>query len=208
MTTMICPNSDFKVGDRVRVLGRTVDCPHQGIEFSLKTCGVSVGDISNIKKIEHGGCEYCDVDLYYIESCPQCFHPQDLEHIGGEDMAEPRYKATGKKLYLKDIAQKATREEFDSFLKNYFNLLYEHSAKDVASGIEVYTHDKFMKYATTKAMRTDCFVKWLIEKGYIEEVQSEYDRWVDEMPHALVNAGDHAMPDYIEWAKRMPRQGE
>jgi len=43
-------------------------------------------------------------------------------------------------------------------------------------------------------------IKWLLEKGYIEEVQSEMEKWEDEGRNGMTHT------EKIEWAKRMPRQ--
>ncbi len=114
---------------------------------------------------------------------------------------KPKYKITGKKLYLKDIALSATENQFNCFIKNYFNLTYAHSYKTIALGVEVLVHNALIEYAEDH----DCFIEFLIKKGYLEEVQSEYDKWVDEWPSPGVRLENYQELS-IEWAKRMPRK--
>ena len=184
---------ELKGGNKVRVLGRTVNCENTLLYKSLDILGIPKNSIHKISIPIKKHCS-CGSLLFNISSGGTlwAFHEEDLELITeGDDMPDkPKYKWTGKKLYLIDIAKEATAIEFKSFIENYFNRAHKHSLKTIATGIEVYVTDRLIKYAEKDAIRNECFIKCLIDKGYIEEVQSEYGKW----------------EKVIEWAKRMPRE--
>ena len=71
--------------------------------------------------------------------------------------------------------------------------------------------DKLIEWAEKDPNR----ITWLLEKGYIEKVESEYDKWVGECPFISTNLSKTiqtyqekfgCLPvSWIEWAKRMPK---
>lgn len=119
-------------------------------------------------------------------------------------LTEAKYKATGKKLPLKVLARWATDTEFHDFFNNY---LKAKCAWQLAALLEVPDYElELNRELVEHAQNHECFIRRLLEKGYIEEVKiSAYDKWVDECPHS-----DEILPFYkmglVEWAKRMPKK--
>lgn len=157
---------EFKVGDKVRVLGKTQcgDSWRPLGAFSFKG-----GDKAEIKTVYdnpknalESPCGGCKGKLYGFNN-GGLYHEQDLEHIQGDDIM-PKWKTLGNLCannFYKD--GDITCQEFS---EQFFNLLKVLQPPTLHAVI--HTTD-LMIWANLDSKRT----KWLLEKGYIEEVQSD-----------------------------------
>lgn len=154
---------EFKVGDKVRVLGKT----RMG---GLSERGCSIGDIGEIESLPTKGTK--DGIGARIGGTFGSFNPQDLELTDDDKMNEKnelkiKYKATGKELNLEDIIKASDHDESENFIRHY--LAWSSTQCVQQRNVTITINDKFMDHA----MKHDCFIKWLVENGYVEEIEPE-----------------------------------
>jgi len=187
---------ELQVGDRVRVLGKTVDESTNIHNVPLEKTGIEKGGIYTV-----GAVRSCEgkVLISLKEDMGRDFAPQDFEYIGGKDMEKPKYKCTVKPRSIaeiyRDVVATRCREAFDQFT----NFLWHFKPTNVTEGVP---EEEFLAWATAQ-QDTKSFG---IDKGFIEEVQNEYDKWVDELKQRLgVPYNRNYLDAIIAIAKRMPR---
>ncbi len=162
---------EFKVGDRVRVLGKTEKrcgkMPNYDTLQTLESTGVKVGDVRSIEKFE-GNCQHCNQPRYtLIQGGGGYFHPQDLELIITEDdMDKPKYKVAKNVTLSIGTLYLANKNECGEFFKQLTALMDDLRPATVG---DPFIAADFIAWAEKDPKR----IKWLIEKGYIEEVQLE-----------------------------------
>ena len=186
---MICP----KAGDRVRVLG-----VHKADSFSNNTVKGKIGivghDFTPQAQVEHG---YFRGDIILDgENSYSYFYAVSIELIQGETMKQ-QYKSTTKRRAYVGVYGEVIKDGCSETVKHYTDLIYTLQPLDLNSTI---SFDHLIAWAKHDPKR----ITWLLEKGYIEKVESKYDRWVDECPFKSCNMGKNTQT-YIEWAKRMPK---
>ena len=158
----------------------TTGCDHvgpHGKQFSCTTqnCGRSIHPVVCIELITEG-------DDMCIENMPK----------KENDMPEkPKYKqlkliTPGSAYQDGDINCRQFADQFNDFIQY---------AQPITLTSDI-SFDKLMEWAEQDGKR----IKWLIENGYIEEVQSAYDKWAKE-----ADIGGKTPGQLIEWAKDMPR---
>ncbi len=162
---------EFKIGDKVQVLGRTLGCGNGDYFKTLETLGIRLNSIHKIDNIPTCKCS-CGSQLFGIltpDGTRYLFHQQDLELIAGDDKImnenKPKYKATGKTLHLAVVIRysRITNSEFDSLCN------WVHKSDNVYRHADLMRINGFIEYAE----KHGCFIKWLIENEYIEKVEPE-----------------------------------
>jgi len=130
---------EFKIGDKVRVLGKTYGCTLSETAY---------------------------------------FNPKDLELIKEDDKImneknenKMEYKATGKILKPSALADSTTDNEFENFFTNYLRDKCEWNIRSLCLwfDMELTVTKKLIEYA----QKHDCFIKWLVKKGYVELIEPE-----------------------------------
>lgn len=263
----ICPpcipyEHSFSVGDRVRVLGRTLCGDHRWFK-PLADLSININDICKIQECSPKACS-CGSNTHLIQD--YYFHEQDLELIEpiqegttvkpkhkvgdtvritteydssymvhnmkeylGKELKIDRFKPCGsgreprvilggntwswraKDLEIVDIP--TVKPKYKILKPLTLAELIENSAidndetwrlakwmddQDSGPRVPLTAINGFLDYAK----QYKCFWEFLTEGGYIEEVESKYDRWVKECP---AYKPDGKMEKVVEWAKRMPR---
>ena len=196
------PYREFKAGDRVRVLGKTTcNGEYEGISSYY---GTSTGSVVKIKSLTSNYCRNCgEKRLYNIEGgngSVGVYHPQDLKHAEKGD--EMEYKE-GRRTSIINVYENLG-DTCEDVYKHFADLLWTLQMDSVS---DTFNFDSLIAWAEKDHKR----ITWLLEKGYIEKVESEYDRWVGECPKPKDSDGFGSVitlpssNSYVEWAKRMPK---
>jgi len=109
-----------------------------------------------------------------------------------------KYKATGKILTIRDLSYTAAAHEIERFRKNYLECTISWLIQKPTEPIDV--DEKLIAYAE----KSECFMEFLLN-GYIELVESAYDKWIAECPYNTITVSNLTSDRYVEWAKKMPR---
>ena len=148
---------ELKVGDRVRVLGKTKGSSPGGMQGAPHM----VGDIGVVTKI----CLDYVVADYKMTTSGNHFASEDLELITEGDMkTEAKYKTTKaiNAIYLYEHH----KHECLEFFSHFATLLHDLKPSHIGGWFK---QDSFIAWAEQDPAR----IKWLLEKGYIEEVELE-----------------------------------
>ena len=94
-----------------------------------------------------------------------------------------------------DLLYKENKNECRDFYKQLAALMYDLKPKQSSSHLD---QARLLDWVQLDGER----FSWALEKGYIEKVESEYDRWENEW-HSLVPDG--TCRAFVDWAKRMPK---
>ncbi len=155
-----CIPYSLRVGDRVRVLGKT-GCGFEEFKRwkryqkheTVQPDGTHIVDENRNGLIVIGG---------------NHFNPQDLEYIEkGEEMTEAKY-VVKKIIQASAFYQNYKNDDCHELQEEFTSLLFSLKPKQVNSVLD---NDDFITWA--EADHTGKRIKWLIEKGYIEEVEPE-----------------------------------
>lgn len=158
-----CVEFKLQVGDEVKVHSKSC---WSNFESWKKEIGKKWDEVHIVSGMYNSG---ADIGLYSFK-----FH--DLEFISRPSiqqavkqeketvmMEKPKYKPLRKELTLEAIKITALVEEFESFLKNYMTWDLEtclrHSLDDV-----ILVNQQLIDYAS----KHKCFIKFLIDDGYVE----------------------------------------
>lgn len=135
----------------------------------------------------------CASDGYsHNETCPPCI-PYEKDEMPDK----PKYNETTRSRQLSTFYMDISRSKCKELFEQFGDMLWFLKPLYLS---DVVPFDKMLEWAEQDPRR----IKWLIEKGYIEEVQSEYDKWENDMP--AINQHDNATKSrFVEWAKCMPR---
>lgn len=202
-STINCPPCipyvrEFKIGDKVRVLGRTTDCCDSRWTFTLEGLNIHKGFISNI--ISEIDCN-CGEKIYNImipDRSAYSFHSKDLELIKEDDKMDEnkiKYKSTPKRRTFKTVYNEniATSDCKDLF-RHFADMLVFIRPTNLTDTV---AFDKMISWAEKDSKR----VVWLIENGYIEKIEPEIfykrgDRFMEQQSdteHMLTTIGDYKM---------------
>ena len=178
---------EFKVGDRVEVLG-----VHEADSFSNNTVKGKIGtvghDFTPQAQVEHG---YFRGDIMLDgEDTNSYFYAVSIELIQGETV---KYRVKGN--ITIDLLYRENKNECRNFYKHLAELMYHLKPKQIRSHLD---QGELLGWVQRDSER----LSWALEKGYIEKVASEYDRWENEW-HSLVPDG--TCRAFVDWAKRMPK---
>lgn len=109
---------------------------------------------------------------------------------------EAKYKTT-KTINVTQLYENH-KHECPEFFKHLGDLLYDLKPSHMGG---YFKQDSLIAWAEQDPVR----IKWGLEKGYIEKVQSEYDKWLGECPFQRGSyTFDFAKEEALKWAKRMP----
>ena len=116
--------------------------------------------------------------------------------VEGDMKTEAKYK-TMKAINASHLYEQH-KHECPEFFKHLGDLLYDLKPSHMGG---YFKQDSLIAWAEQDPVR----IKWGLEKGYIEEVQSEMDKWEREMP-SLFGDATTLSRSFLEWAKRMPSE--
>jgi len=181
---------ELQVGDRVRVTDK------YDKTYMVKRMKGFLGKSLIIKSLygKYVKLENCKGNSGFYWS----WKPQDLELITeGDDMPKYRRSSGGRELTIWNFYN-----DGDGSCRGFCDELADlmHSTKHPTLSFKLDFPD-LIKWAKQDSIR----IKWLLEKGYIEEGPqiSEHDKWVKACPST---AYKEEYDNVIEWAKRMPRE--